>query len=191
MTVDAEPWVPCIIACPAGAVLEGEPPLEDGYMDAYNSGCSGPEYGYPFQEVWGTGGSSLVFCGVSGWYGFGGADYRDTDWLIAVLDADGDGVLTVEADAEQGLYVFELGPQDCDQVGVVQLIQVGPCEAQTLVIESEPGALVWLWTGPDQFEAPPGFVGHEFDYVLTIHGIEDEVVATESASWSGVKALYR
>jgi hypothetical protein len=189
MEVTAEPWVPCVLECPAGAVLEGEPPIVDGYVDDFNAGCGDHEPPMSFSELWGTGGSSLVYCAVSGWYDDG---YRDTDWMTAVIDADGNGSLEVAAEAEQGLYVFELGPQDCEYVAVVDLIQVDPCEdIPVLTIQGTPGDLVWLWAGPDDFFPPAGFVGHEFDYILTISGIEDAVIATEAASWSGVKALYR
>ena len=35
---------PCALECPAGAALEGEPPLVDDYVDAYNGGCNSPEF---------------------------------------------------------------------------------------------------------------------------------------------------
>ena len=45
--------MPCVIECPAGAELEGEPPLMDGYVDSWNGGCNSPEFDYPFQYLWG------------------------------------------------------------------------------------------------------------------------------------------
>lgn len=47
--VSAAPYVPCEPACPSGAMLEGEPPLQDGYLDSRNGGRNSPEFGTPFQ----------------------------------------------------------------------------------------------------------------------------------------------
>ena len=67
---------PCALDCPAGAELEGEPPLVDDYEDAYNGGCNSPEFGNPFSTI-----ASAIFCGVTGWYLNGGIETRDTDWF--------------------------------------------------------------------------------------------------------------
>lgn len=80
-------YVPCELSIPSDAVLEGEPALEDDYHDAYNGGCSSPQYGNPFQDLVGDAQGSLVFAGVSGWYG--ATSNRDTDWFEAEFGPTG------------------------------------------------------------------------------------------------------
>jgi hypothetical protein len=164
---------PCVLDCPAGAELEGEPPLVDGYVDSFNAGCGS------------TGGWSTitqpVFCGVSGWYLYQGAQSRDTDWFELTVPADGN--IEITGDAEFATYMFELGPQDCGTVGVIQNIEMGPCNPATIVINGAPGSTAWFWVGPTTFEGPV----YEYNYVLyTNLG----AVATESSSWSAVKGLF-
>jgi len=111
---------PCDLDCPAGAQLEGEPPLVDGYQDAYNGGCNSPEFGNPFGNIW-----SFVFCGRSGWFtGADGSSTRDTDWYELMMPAN--GFIEVIGDAEFATYMFELAPQDCGSVAVVQNVTIGP-----------------------------------------------------------------
>lgn len=51
---------PCVITCPAGAQLENEPPLQNGYEDAHNGGCNSPQFANPFQPI-----TQPIFCGGS------------------------------------------------------------------------------------------------------------------------------
>jgi hypothetical protein len=178
--MDIEEFVPCILECPIGAQLEGEPPLQDGYEDAHNSGCGGSQFGVPFQSI-----TEPVFCGVSGWYiGDFGGETRDTDWFHIIVPEG--GVLEVTGDAEFATYMFELGPQDCGNVGVVQNVIMGPCLEATMSIVGAPGSLVWFWVGPTTFTGPV----NEYNYVLNLN-IPGEIVATENHSWTGVKSLFR
>ncbi|MBD3221421.1 hypothetical protein GF314_09270, partial [bacterium] len=151
---------PCIIDCPAGAELEGEPPLEVGYEDFHNGGCN-TEGATPFGTI-----SSMDFCGVSGWYlAADGSNFRDTDWYeIVVPDA---GFVEIFGDAEQPTYMFELGPQDCNNVAVIQQAIIGPCTENSMVIPGTPGDIVWFWVGPTTFEAPDGSDVYEYNYVLS------------------------
>jgi hypothetical protein len=168
--------VPCIIDCPAGAELEGEPPLVDGYDDVFNGGCGSAAI-FPFGVI-----TQPVFCGVSGWYlTDDGFEARDTDWFeLVVPDV---GFIEIVGDAERETYLLELGPQDCGSVGVVQDVIVGPCAPATLTIAGAPGSVVWFWVGPTFFVGPV----NEYNYVLyTNLG----AVATESSSWSAVKGLF-
>jgi hypothetical protein len=169
--------LPCDLACPAGAELEGEPTLVDGYVDVHNSGCGGTVQPLPFGVI-----SQPVFCGVSGWYVTAdGTDARDTDWFeVVVPDV---GFLEIVGDAELATYLFELGPQDCGSVDVIQNVTVGPCREESLTIAGAPGSVVWLWVGPTVFEGPV----NEYDYVLYTNLAG---VATEARSWSAVKGLF-
>jgi len=190
LAVTGVPYIPCVLECPAGADHEGEPELMDGYQDMWNGGCNSTEFGTPFQDLCGQSNEPyLEFCGISGWYDDG---FRDTDWFTVLLWEDGAGYIDCNIDAEQGTYLFELFPQNCASVAVAQLVQVvGGCAPVSMQVFGAPGDLVWLWVGPDDFYPPAGFVGHEYDYILTIDGIEPCIVATEDATWSDIKGLYR
>jgi hypothetical protein len=182
--------IPCDIIPPGEAVYEGEPPLEDGYVDYYNGGCNSPEFDNPFQELVGNAQGTLVFAGRAGWYRPDMMDFqRDTDWFTAVLGAS--GTLEIMLAAEQRSYLFELGPQDCESVDVLQLVESASCLDASLIVTGEPGSTVWLWVGSTYF-SPPGYPpGNEYDYLLTLVGLEPGVVTTERATWSAVKMLYR
>ncbi len=179
----------CVIDVPVGAVPEGEPPLTDGYLDAHNGGCNSPEFGHPFQPLPGDSQGHLLFAGVSGWYLQGYWPYRDTDWFTAVVGET--GVLDVTLLAESDVYLFELAPQDCAAVGVAQQVTAEDCVEATLQVAGEPGAVVWLWVGPTTFSAPGFPPGNEFDYLLTIDGLQPGPLASERTTWSAVRALFR
>jgi hypothetical protein len=173
------PPPPCIIECPDGAELEGEPALENDYVDNWNGGCNTPGT-EPFQQI-----TSPVFCGVSGFYLASGGNSRDTDWFEIVIPAE--GVLEVTGDAEELAWMFELGPQDCATTGVIQQSGIGPCLEGSMTIVGAPGSIVWYWVGPQEFASPDGSDVFEFDYVLVSNL---GPIATEDHSWTGVKALF-
>jgi hypothetical protein len=175
--MDVVVFEPCIIECPAGAQLENEPPLADGYADAWNGGCNSPEFGSPFQVI-----DTSIFCGVSGWYiGGTGGEFRDTDWFHITMP-DG-GVFEVVGDAEYPTYMFELFPQDCGSVGVVQNVIIGACNEASMTIVGAPGSLIWFWVGPTTFSGPV----NEYNYVLFSNL---GPIAVENHSWTGVKSLF-
>ncbi len=162
--------------CPPLAIHEDEPELVDGYYDDFNGGCNSPEAGNPFGVF-----AAEVFCGVSGWYyNVDGSLHRDTDWFEIVVPAE--GVVEFIGDAEYGTYLFELGPQNCDEVGIVQSVVVGPCTEGTMTIPGAVGSTIWFWVGPIDWDNGPG----SYQYVLDTRLI----IATESHSFSEVKALF-
>ncbi len=174
-----------LIDCPTGGHPEGEPPLVDGYVDNHNGGCNTP--GHPFQNLSGDANGNLTLCGVAGWYLSQGSNFRDTDWYILTTGPAGN--LGIAADAEYSTYIFELGPQDCDAVGVLQQATVGPCDDGAVTISGyAPGASVWFWVGPTVF-VPPSGADDEYDYVVWFTGLEP-AVAIEATTWSTLKALY-
>jgi len=171
-----EEFTPCILDCPAGAELEGEPTLVDGYVDNWNGGCN-TSPAYPFQPI-----TQGVFCGKTGYYlGASGASSRDTDWFH--INIPSGGVLEVTGDAEEATYTFELGPQDCSQVAVVQNVPIGPCTPATMTIVGPAGSLVWYWVGPQHFWEGTTY---EYDYVLWLN----IVTPVENHSWTNVKSLF-
>jgi len=178
---------PCDVPCPAGALVEGEPELVNEYQDSYNGGCNSNTP--VFQEILGGPDGTQIFCGVSGWYLFQGSNYRDTDWMWVYMGPTGS--IDVTIDAEAATYFFELFPQDCASVAVAQQVTGGPClEAYMTISGYAEGAVVWIWAGPTVFAQPPGFPDNEYDYVLWLSGLMADI-ATESSSWSNVKALYQ
>lgn len=177
--------VPCIVDCPAGGYAEGEPTLQDGYVDHWNGGCNTP--GFPFQNLSGDNTGALTLCGVSGWYNSpGGAAYRDTDWFILTVGPE--GAIDITLDAEYATYMFELSPQDCNAVGVAQSATGGPCLEAYMTIPGAAGSTVWFWAGPTVF-SPPSGAGNEYNYVASFTGL-DHGVATEATNWSTMKALF-
>jgi len=186
-------WVgtvpPCVLDCPPGGVDEGEPPLQDDQPNDFNDGCASQNPD-GFQDLQGDPDGNLILCGTGGWFTDQGLGFRDTDWFVATFGPA--GTIEITADAELPLDVFELGPQDCNTVAPVQTLAVGPCDPGSLTVTGDPGATVWLWTGSPTLSPPPGTpTPFEFPYVLWLSGLAPGPVATEAASWSGVKALYR
>ncbi len=172
-------YVPCELDCPAGFPLEGEPPLVDGYVDQYNGGCNSQEYGAPFQDLnWGL-------CGRAGWFiGPDGGNSRDTDWFLMTVPPS--GFLEIWGDAEYPTYMFELGPQDCGNAGVIQSVIIGPCSEGSMTIVGAPYSTVWFWVGSTTFEGPVD----EYDYLIDT-SVYAPPVATEPDTWTNVRGLFR
>lgn len=170
---------PCDIEVGNLGQHEEEPPLINGYADAYNGGCNSPEFGNPFQFI-----SQGLFWGRSGWYvDSSGGNARDTDWFRVHIAAS--GFLEFIGDAEYPTYMFELAPQDCGEVAVVQNVTMGPCSEGTITIPGTPYSEIWFWVGPTTFEGPV----NEYDYVL-YWNVWMAPVATEPHTWSAVKQLF-
>jgi hypothetical protein len=166
---------PCVVDCPTGYPLEGEPPLVEGYVDLYNGGCGSPQHGNPFGTI-----TTQEFCGESGWYVHAsGLTYRDTDWFELVVP--GDGLIEIWGDAEESTTLYQLAPLDCANVAIVQEATIGPCTEGTFLIAGPPGSTVWLWVGPSTWKDPA-----TYNYVFFGHG-----TATENHTWTDVKALFR
>ncbi len=184
---ELEAPIPCLLEC--SGWWEGEPPLHDGYVDMWNSGCNDETGYYPFQELGGIcGPPNLTLCGKSGWYDAG---FRDTDWFICSVGET--GIVHWTMDAEQETYGFLLSPQDCSMVAVEESFTVGPCAPGTMVIQGNPGDMLWLWVGPTTYVPPTGFTGFEYDYVMTMGGIIQYggTTATEKITLDRIKTLYR
>ncbi len=184
--------VPCPQPCPPDAVDEGEPPLYDGYEDAYNGGCNSPDFGNPFQDIdWINveGGHPLDgyawLCGKSGWYlNSQGSEYRDTDWFKVF--ARETGVMEFTVESEYPCRMFKLAPLECETVAV-ELEAIADCDGATLSFSVTASEEVWLWVGPRDFHGPVT----EFPYFMTVTNNTFDTVPIEGMSWGGVKALYR
>ena len=173
---------PCELTCWPGADTEDEPPLVVDYEDLHNGGCN-TDPGAPPMQIIGGG----AFCGRAGFYSYGGASFRDTDWFL--VDFWHEGVIEITAEAELATRVYELGPQDCGAVGVLQELVLEPCTEGVLTIVGQPWTWAWVWVGAAGFEAPGGEEVLEYDYRLQIDRGGD--LPVEARSWSAVKGLFR
>ncbi len=162
-------------------------PLHDGYVDHFDSGCNTDEQPFFHVSSHNAEGTATV-CGTSGWYlSNGGQNYRDTDWYT--FDMGITGAIDITLDAEYETAMYELGPQDCTLVSVLQTATAGPCQEAYMTITGYPqGAPIWFWVGSATHTPPPG-ADTEYDYVCLFSGftIVDPV---EPTSWSRVKALF-
>jgi hypothetical protein len=184
----------CSVYCPEDAVLEGEPALGNGYVDAYNGGCNSPEFGNPFQRIDWTNDEDGVppydgfawLCGQSGWYtGPAGENTHDTDWfLVSALET---GVMEVTVLSDFPCNLFKLFPTNCDDVEVELQAEAG-CEVPaTLTFPVTAGEEIWLWVGPTILIS----VNMEFTYFLTVSNNTFDIVPNEEMSWGKVNSLYR
>lgn len=190
-TLSVREYEPCYVAPPTEAIDEGEPYLADGYVDNYNSGCFGAS-NTRFQSLSSASGRYVLY-GRSGWYlcGAGDADRcRDSDWFTIVAGADGPIVATIESEQEIDLcQVLRWNP--CLQPRAPARVTARPCTPATLTVAAAPQTLLCLMVIPTTFAAPDGAIGNEFDYVLTVEGLQHRETPTESSTWGRVKSLYR
>lgn len=179
-----------IVACPPGAVLEGEEDCHDGWGDELNGGCNA----FPdplFSPLVGTpDGSPFDLCGTSGTYLVEGMQHRDTDWYeFHVTEPDS---LTFWCVAEFPLRVFFLdGNEGCGGVEVLATATAGPVpDGALLTYNFDPG-VYWYWVGPDVFTGVP--CGS--DYAVTIWGLRCGAVSASArlsaATWGSAKGRYR
>ncbi len=182
-------FVPCELFPPSGSLAEGEPPVEDGYLDAYNGGCNSPQFGNPMRTLHGDATGARILAGRSGWYG---DEYqnpcRDTDWFRVY--AAGSHPVVAHLDAEAPTYVADLYPLDCAAVDIAQYFLGGPCHASGGTFYWHPGEPHWLWVAPVEFYSPYPYGENEYDYVLWLSGLVPSV-PVETMTWSAVKVLFR
>jgi len=107
---------------------------------------------------------------------------RDTDWFHMTIPPWGSPEII--GDAEHPTYMYELAPQDCGSVGIVQSVIIGPCNEGYMSIYGPPDTLVWFWVCPTTFSGPV----NEYSYVLDIYLFS---VETEQHSWTSVKSLFQ
>jgi hypothetical protein len=96
------------------------------------------------------------------------------------------GTVTIAAIPEFDSYLFELGPQDCGNVGVLQNVPIMGFNEGSLTVSGDPGQDVWVWFGPQGFESPNGDDVFEYDYVMFL----DIPIAVEARRWTDVKAMF-
>ncbi|MDY0110127.1 MAG: hypothetical protein RBT60_09350 [Candidatus Krumholzibacteria bacterium] len=183
--LDITEYFPCELDCPGGynVMHENEPPLVNGYEDAYNGGCASSDFGYPFQTL-----ECPTICGTTGFYlSVDQSQYRDTDWFYVTIP-DG-GVLEITGDAEYITATYQLTGDCAGGMTVVQSMDVGPCSEGTMTITGAAGSQAIFWVGAswnqDVLSNPM-----EWDWILYTN-LPSCVIATENETWSGVKSLFR
>jgi hypothetical protein len=180
---------PCMVDCPPGSLLEGEPDCFDGYLDAYNSGCNAP--GQPvFSPIpCDPDGGGVTICGTYGGFIYNGLSYRDTDWYQIIIppgpNANVTWCVTGELDTLVGRLNGSLGcaaPAFDDYAYGPECTQlcVGPASLA-------PGPW-WFFVATLGF-GPSNPCGS--DYVATLTGYDCPPISVETTSWGQVKNLYR
>lgn len=170
---------PCVVDCPAGALIEGEPTCQDNYVDNYDGGCNGSGW----IEIQAQNGTTCgTLCGKSCTYLYNGLSYRDTDWYAA-LSLGGSVNATVTA-AFPVQFIFIYGP-DCNALQY-NYVQAGACSPASLSYNIAAGGEFWLWVGASVFTGVP-----ESNYVLEACNIVGGGVPTVTTSWGALKNEYK
>ncbi len=169
----------CDLECPGGALIEGEPECGLDYIDTYNGGCnSTPEVFQPLAPS----ASTIVQCGMSGYFDGYGTCYRDTDWYEIVLDEAREIDVCVSGEFPVSLMLL-YGDPDCSNQAVVDYTTAEVCTEECITAVLDPG-VYWVFVAPDFIANFPC----SKRYVLTIDGYTTPV---ENRSWGLIKSLYR
>jgi hypothetical protein len=180
MTIDGYYADDCVLDCPGGAEIEGEPECGPGYVDHFNGGCnSHPEV---FSSLVPSA-STIWVCGKSGVHSSpGGLCYRDTDWYEIVLDEPRE--IEFCAAAEFPVQTFLIVPDpDCTNPVIIDEQFGGSCEDICMTQVLDPGTY-WLWIGPSYWLP----TDCDRRYIMTVSGYTTPV---ERTSWGMIKGLYR
>ncbi len=169
----------CVLDCPGGVAVEGEPPLETDYVDYTNGGCNSIP---PVFQRLDPSPTTDLHCGIAGFYENQGGCLRDTDWYELVLDEARE--VTVCAAAEFPLQMLFLHPApDCSNFTYGESVNAPVCEERCITEVLDPG-VHWLFIAT-QFVS---YVPPDSRYVFSVDGY---TTAVENRSWGLIKSLYR
>jgi hypothetical protein len=188
LSVEGEPYVPCVITCDAEAMPEGEPPLVVDYVDNYNGGCNAAPN--VFQDVYWVDTSGCAHIeGVSGWYPYLGGQYRDTDWYEVVAGGPSMSVkfITDNEETLTRVMMTTANPSCAGYAYSFQTSAIVACDEMTWTVPTTGGATYWIFVAPAEWIDGP----LEFKYCLEICGHMYQVIPTQNESWGAVKTLYR
>jgi hypothetical protein len=172
--------VHCEWDCPPGAIVEGEPPCGDGYIDLYNYGCAA--YGEAYFPIVADAQGSATVCGRSCTFVRDGHLYRDQDWYEARAVG---GPVTFTCRADFPLEIWLLWDVHC-QIVAGEAAWGRPCETAEVSYTFSPREYLWLVVEPAIFAHVP-----ESDYVFTVSGLLPTPVPTIRTTWGSIKARYR
>ncbi len=164
---------PHVFSPPWYAQPEGEPPLENGYVDTYNGGCNtpGPPQAsfHPYDPAMGY---AACVHGQSGWYrNEEGIWHSDFDWYIIQIYAQGSLDLTLESTSPCYVYWLEQG-WDCDNPTIADYALAEPGQTAHLTISGPYASQITVVVVPTAPEPPPDLPGQTFSYLLGIDAWE-------------------
>jgi hypothetical protein len=183
-TVRVEETPPlCPLTCPPGAISEGEVVCHATYVDTYDCGCN--QFPPAFRDL-PCGDDGVTVCGNYGTYAYFSEEWRDTDWYRFTLPEAATVACRAIGQAETQLAVMHAVDGCDDRPMICDSAFAAACD--TVVCERALDAGTYY-----VFVAPRDFVGVECGtgYVLHLEGLRCPPVATQSTSWSRVRALYR
>jgi hypothetical protein len=153
-TLDASICQVCVLTCPPGAALEGEPC--PNAPDNFNGGCNS------VPEVYSPISCGETVCGTSE-AGAGTPGTRDTDWYQLNLITRDSIIWCVTAEFDCQSYILGPGPNGCSDLVVYAGAGLGAsCDTVCLSVCLDPGTY-WLFVSPQLFDGVP--CG---DYVATL-----------------------
>jgi hypothetical protein len=178
---------PCIVNCPAGGVLEGEPDCANDTQDTYNGGCnSNPPVwtAIPCDQAPYNG---TTMCGTYGGFTYFGLSYRDTDWYTVTLTEASAISWCVEGEYDSLIGIID-GNAGCPVTSFYDYNFGSPC-ASACVNANLPAGEWWFFVATSGFGSTAGPCGGNYNATLT--GYNCPPVSVEAASWGSIKNLYR
>jgi hypothetical protein len=183
MTVEGYLPDPCVLECPPGSVIEGEPLCEPGYDDFYNGGCNfSPNTFQPLDPSDGM----IVICGETGVYEHIWGCYRDLDWYEITPAEPSEIEFCAAAEFDIYVWLIQAGPDPGEPcMGSVTLASTGApaCDAACVGGILDPGR---YWLVVSTVDWLPLDCGSEYTAVLNGY-----TTPVERVSWGMVKSIYR
>jgi len=178
------------VHCSPEFVDDGEPPLEDGVPDTYNSGCDGSSTDPAIIPLLGDASGHLPLCGSLGWITIDDEVVMDIDWYSLTVGAT--GVVDCLTRVARPTHFSVMRPGGCDGMEVIQSFSFSiPGIDEPFQIHGEPGDELWLRVAMDPSQPPcGGETPQDQKYRLHLEGLQG-TVAVQGMSLSSVKSLYR
>jgi hypothetical protein len=171
------------LACPAGAVAEGEPTCYTGYLDNFNGGCNSAPVVY--QNI----SDPQVICGTYGKYCsdnlFCFTLYRDTDWYRLVVPTAEILHVCVQGEATTQVDVIDASGGCAFNVLPGAYAFLPACDSYCMDVPVGPGTY-WIFVAPQQDASLPACGSR---YVLSVS--HSGVVPANRVSWGHLKSVYR
>lgn len=119
--------------------------------------------------------------------------YSDTGTTTGYVDdydeVGATGSVEVTGDAEIPTWLFDL-PRDCYSPAVNRNIIIGACTPGSMTMQATPGdEIYWFAVMPTTCAGPEPLF--EYDDVLWFTGLMPQPVATETATWTAVRSLFK
>jgi hypothetical protein len=175
---------PCIVSCPPGGVLEGEPDCENDTLDSYNGGCNSVPPAFTTIPCQGDG--STTMCGTYGGFTYFGLSYRDTDWYRVNLSSPSTVTWCVNGEYDTLIGIID-GNAGCPVFAFYDYTFSTPCSEGCLTANLPAGEW-WFFAATSGFGPGAGACGGNYNGTLEW---PCGPVSVESASFGAIKGLYR